>query len=235
MMNTAVKTQGFTLVEMAVALAIFGLLLGGLLMPLSAHMDQRNYSETRKAMADIREALLGYAMVHGYLPCPAVSASDGSEDRAAGGACVKRAGFLPWSALGLPKLDQWGHLYRYSATPAFTDSATKASLATTGDTVISTRDSAGNLGSLANSTSVAAAVVSFGKNGRWGYTDIGTQIADGSTTNADEDTNGSGTKTFFSREYTGNPTAGGGEFDDLVVWIPSSLYFNRMVSAGQLP
>lgn len=231
----AMKHSGFTLIEIAVVLVVVSLMLGGLLMPISAQLDQRNYSEARKAMTDIKEALMGYAMTHGYLPCPAISVSDGSEDRGGSGACNKRVGFLPWSALGLPKLDPWGRLYRYSATAVFTDSVTKASLTSTPDILIKTRDTSGASINLTNTSTVVAAVVCFGKNGRWGYADNGTQAADGSTTNTDEDTNGSGNTSFFSRELTTNTAAGGGEFDDLAIWIPASLYFNRMVSAGQLP
>jgi prepilin-type N-terminal cleavage/methylation domain-containing protein len=40
---------GFTLVEMAIVLVIVGLLLGGLLMPLSAQIEQRRIGETQKA------------------------------------------------------------------------------------------------------------------------------------------------------------------------------------------
>ena len=64
--------NGFTLIEMAIVLMIVGLLLGGLLVPLSAQMDQRNISDTQKAMSEIKEALIGYAMANGRLPCPAV-------------------------------------------------------------------------------------------------------------------------------------------------------------------
>ncbi|HLD09715.1 MAG TPA: prepilin-type N-terminal cleavage/methylation domain-containing protein, partial [Methylophilaceae bacterium] len=56
-------SNGFTLVEMAVVLVIVGLLLAGLLMPLSAQLDQRNTTDTQKALAEIQQALIGYAIV----------------------------------------------------------------------------------------------------------------------------------------------------------------------------
>ncbi|GBG13691.1 uncharacterized protein NMK_1242 [Novimethylophilus kurashikiensis] len=226
---------GFTLIEMAVVLVVVGLMLGGLLMPISAQLDQRNYTETRRAMSDIREALLGFAMANGHLPCPAISVSDGREDRAVSGICNKRVGFLPWSELAVPKLDGWGHLYRYSATQVFIDATPKVSLTSTPDILIKTRDTTGTAINLTNTSTVIAVVLSFGKNGRWSYSDQAIQAADGSTTNSDEDANASGTASFFSRELTANTAAPGGEFDDFVLWIPATLYFNRMVSAGQLP
>jgi len=44
---------------MAIVLVIIGLLLGGLLMPLSAQLEQQRISETQKYLDQIREALLG--------------------------------------------------------------------------------------------------------------------------------------------------------------------------------
>lgn len=230
-------SHGFTLVEMAVVLVILGLLLGTLLIPLSAQIDQRNYSETQKHMDEIREALIGYGASHGYLPCPAVSASNGSEDRS-GNTCTgsKRIGFLPWAELGVPKLDSWGHLYRYSVKLAYADSTTKISMTATGDITIQTRDGSGNLVNMSNANSIPATVVSFGKNGAMAYTDDGTQIANGSATNVDEVTNATGAgTTFVSRTYTDNTAASGGEFDDIVGWLSPNVYLNRMISAGQLP
>ena len=71
--------NGFTLLEMAIVLMIVGLLLGGMLVPLTAQMDQRNFTETRKSLDDIQQALIGYAIINGRLPCPASSTSNGVE------------------------------------------------------------------------------------------------------------------------------------------------------------
>lgn len=229
------KNKGFTLVEMTVVIVIIGLMLGGLLIPLSGQMDQRNYSKAQSDMSEIREALIGYGIANGYLPCPAISSSNGSEDRT-GTTCTsnKRAGFLPWAELGLPKLDSWGHIYRYSVDPDYSNSGNKISLSEEGDITIWSRDSAGALIKLTNDPAIPAVVVSFGKNGRHGFNDDGTQLTDTSATNVDEDTNSSGTTTFISRDYS-EVTSGGGEFDDVVVWISPNVYLNRMVAAGQLP
>lgn len=62
---------GFTLAELAVVLVIVGLLLGGLMAPLSAQMETKYRSDSEKRLSDIREALIGYALVNGRLPCPA--------------------------------------------------------------------------------------------------------------------------------------------------------------------
>lgn len=229
------ENLGFTLVEMAISLVIVGLLLGGMVLPLHTLQEQTTFSETRQKLGEIREALVGYGMSHGYLPCPAVSESNGAEDRdVATGACNKRVGFLPWAELGFQKLDSWGHLYRYSVSPAFSNSITKVSLTSTGDITVVARDVNGATSNISN---IPAVVVAHGNSAPWAYQDDGTLITDTSLTNVDEDVNGNtaaGT-TFYTRDITKNTGSTGGEFDDIVVWIPTSLYLNRMISAGQLP
>ena len=65
------RQYGFTLMELAVVLMIVGLLLGGLFIPLSSQRDLQGRQTTEKALADIREALIGFAVINGRLPCPA--------------------------------------------------------------------------------------------------------------------------------------------------------------------
>jgi len=231
------RIRGFTLVEMAVVLVIFGLLLGGLWMPLAAQMNQRNYSETNQQISEIKEALIGYALTNGYLPCPAISAANGSENRAGDGTCNARVGFIPWVALGVKGTDSWNHLFRYSVTPAYARSDTSVVLSppTNRDITIRTRNSVGNLVNLSNASDIPAVVISYGKNGFFGTSPDGTALADGSATNVDEDTNGAGVTTFISRDITDNTAVNGGEFDDIVAWISPRIYLSRLVSAGHLP
>lgn len=231
--------NGFTLVEMAIVLVIVGILVAAFLTPLSAQIDQRNYAETERNLEEIKEALVGYGLSHGYFPCPAISATNGLEDRT-GASCTggKRVGILPWSELGVPQVDSWGHLYRYSVTLAYADSATKINLSplTASDITITTRDNAGNSQNLSNANSIPVAIMSMGKNGVWGIDSGGVQVTDSSLTNVDEDTNGNGNgKAFKSRFPTTDTAITGGEFDDIVVWISPNVYLNRMVAAGQLP
>jgi hypothetical protein len=39
----------------------------------------------------------------------------------------------------------------------------------------------------------------------------------------------------MARDFTANPAAAGGEFDDRVAWLGTSMLFGRMVQAGKLP
>lgn len=234
------NSRGFTLVEMAIVLVVVGLLVSALLTPLSAQRDLKDYAETKKNLEEIKESLIGYALTHGYLPCPAISASNGVEDRT-GATCTdpgtgpKRVGYLPWAELGVSKLDSWNHLYRYSVTLAYTNSLAKITLSTSADIKIQTRNSLGNLVDLTNANVIPFVVVSMGKNGLGATNNDGSINVDTSATNTDEDTNVGGTAIFVSRDFSSNTTFGGGEFDDLVAWVPSGVYINRLVQANQLP
>ncbi len=140
--------RGFTLAEMAVVLVIVGLLLGGLLAPLSAQTELRQRSDNEKTLADTREALIGFAIINGRLPCPADrtiatgNANAGVEaTTAAGGPCACTAattgiaaigatacsdttplsvtGVLPWATLGLQETDAWNNRFTYRITTRF--------------------------------------------------------------------------------------------------------------------
>lgn len=230
---------GFTLVEMAIGMMIIALLLGSILVPLSAQVEQRKISETQKVLDETKEALIGFALAHGYLPCPAVSATNGDEARNSGGTCANRYGFIPWAALGSPKLDAWGHIIRYSVSPNFSNSAMPFTLTSASDITIQSRNSLGTEYNVSNSAAVPAVILSVGKNGYWGTTDTGDAVEDKppvETNNPDEDINGNGTGTsFFHRTMTTNEGVAGGEFDDIVVWLSRHVLFNRMVAAGRLP
>jgi prepilin-type N-terminal cleavage/methylation domain-containing protein len=238
---TALRKRGFTLVEIAVAIFIIALLLGSMLVPLNVQVGQRKISETQKTLDEIKEALVGFAVANGYLPCPAISATNGQEDRM-GGICTagKRHGFIPWVTLGVAKLDGWGNIFRYSVTPAFASDTSLFSLTTSPDITVHTRDATGALVSLTNANSIPAVILSHGKNGYGGFNDHGVAQAFPASgwpaSYPDENTNASSATTFVSRVLQEAGAAGiGGEFDDIVIWLSPNILFNRMVAAGKLP
>lgn len=130
------NNYGFTLVELAMVLFIVGLLLGGMLVPLSTKLEQDNRETTNTNLNDIREALLGYAVINRRLPCPdcpdgatgscsavaAANRNDGMEDRSGSTPnrlCQTDIGNLPWVDLQAGEFDAWGRHFTYRVTPAF--------------------------------------------------------------------------------------------------------------------
>ena len=119
--SAAAKVRGFTLVELAVVIAIVALLLGALLVPLATQFQARNVKETRASLKEIKESLLGYAMTQGRLPCPDTDATpDGQENAPCGVWPQSVEGFLPYNDLGVPATDAWGRIFRYAVTSEFT-------------------------------------------------------------------------------------------------------------------
>jgi prepilin-type N-terminal cleavage/methylation domain-containing protein len=229
--------RGFTLVEIAIVLVIVGFLIGGLVTPLTMQIEQRKVSETQRALDEAREALIGFALRNGYLPCPAVSATNGLEDRA-GTVCneEKRQGFLPWATLGLPKLDGWNHLFRYSVTPAFADSAARFTLKTPRDISVQTRDASGALIAATAANDIPAVILSHGKNGFGATSELGIPAAAAVAGNLDEQTNADAAGVnFVTRTIGADAASPGGEFDDVVLWLSPNILFSRMVAAQRLP
>lgn len=104
---------GFTLLEVAIAILVVSLLLGGLLGPLSVRVEQQERARTQALLEEIREALLGYAAMYGILPCPTTEQNPASTNYGvadatcpAGGATTD--GYLPWKTLGVSLTDAWG-------------------------------------------------------------------------------------------------------------------------------
>lgn len=216
-MIVIIKNKGFTLVEIAIVLIVVGLMMSAFLMPLAAQIDQRNYIETQRELSEIRDALIGFALsntaVDGkpYLPCPD-SNGDGFEDRAAG-VCVNIVGVIPWATLGIGRLDRWGNVYLYRVTQGFANSNVGFTLGTPRD--IEIRSAAAGPVIAVN---VPAVIVSKGKTG--------------AGAGADELENSDGDTIFVDRTQT---NVAANAYDDAVIWLPSAILYNRMVTAGRLP
>ena len=224
------QARGFTLIELAISLAIIALMLGMLLVPLNAQIDQQRINDTQKLLATISEAIQGFAVASGRLPCPATATTDnhtpgaGMENRA-GTVCGITEGVLPWATLGMPELDSWGRRFTYRVTPSFADdpSGGLQSSFLLSDNGNITITSAG--GAVTIAANVTAVVVSHGKNGNGGYLPSGLRMALGT---GDELENADADASFVSKVPDPN-------FDDLLVWVTSSVLKSRMVAANRLP
>jgi hypothetical protein len=159
-------------------------------------------------------------------------ANDGIEDRNTVGGCSVVEGNLPWVTLGINGTDAWGNRIRYSVTQVFANSQTGIRLTNTGTLTVNTLN---NLGAtIAAATTVPVVVLSHGPNAWGAISANGQAIPAPPVANVNETENADADTTFVSNTPV---IAGGtgGEFDDIVSWLPASLIFNRMLQSGKLP
>ena len=258
-------SKGFSLVELAVALAIITLLLAGALIPLSTQIDVRNVADTQRSMESIREAIVGFAQANGRLPCPAngsvAAGVAGAGTEVLSGAspnttCTNAFGVVPWATLGVPETDNWGKRFSYWVSPVFSDGIglntfgagctpapnppSSFALCSLGTLTVNTRNEITHAATAVGLV-LPAVIISHGKNGFGAFTPGGATFT--APVGADEIANATGAATtFFSRTQTPraspcNDAAGPSfcEFDDIVVMITSNLLIARMVAAGRLP
>jgi type II secretory pathway pseudopilin PulG len=206
----------------------------------SAGLRAERERRTLAAIAQAREALLGFANAHGRLPRPAVSATNGAESVAACSTDAACTGFLPWVALGIERADSWGKLLRYSVAPVYTEGPV-ARVSAVGTKTVLTRDTSGRIRYLAGSPvctlasqCLAAVVYSAGRE-NFGTGELGVPLPNASATNIDEAANNIATLNFMSRARSEDPRAPGGEFDDLVAFVAPGQLYQQMEKAGMLP
>ncbi|GMQ89293.1 MAG: hypothetical protein BMS9Abin09_0765 [Gammaproteobacteria bacterium] len=219
--------NGFTLVEMSIVLVIISLLVGGLLAPLSAQKEQEWRTDNAALLEQAREALVGFALVNGRLPCPDTSTPPNGVEN---GGCPRlntdpNQGTLPWVTLGLDTgLDPWGSPIGYAVNGAFSNPLLTATapfpLGTAGVgagilRVSATPANCAGPGTVADN--VPAILWSGSKN---------------DYRSNDENENTNLDRCFVSKDYN---TIVGNEFDDQVLWLSPNILFGRMIKAGVLP
>jgi len=231
------RNRGFTLTEMAVVLVIISLLIGGLLMPLGSQQDIRANHETQDRLAEAKEALMGYAVANGRLPCPATAISNGAESPVTGGICNAAAtdSYLPAATLGLAPVDSqgrlmdaWGFPIRYYVTSANSSAfTTVAGMKTQTISALIPDLKVYTDHTLATSltTNAIAVLYSTGKTG--GSGPLGDDEKE--NPNAASATIPDPTPNAFVSHL---PTP---DFDDVLIWITPNILYSRMISAGQLP
>jgi prepilin-type N-terminal cleavage/methylation domain-containing protein len=228
---------GFTLVELAVGLAIISLLLGALLTPLATQHRMRKNKEAERELREVKVALIGFAIANGRLPWPdtEVATPDGLENVPAGVTalpptpvggppCTVCEGLLPWQTLGTVPTDPWGRRYRYRISPEFgypvrtgqPAATAQFDLLEAGTVRVNTRGDVGGGGEkkdpLVLTTDAAAAVVSLGSNGLGGVWLDATSMPDTAAgtderTNSDDANPAAPTPHFYARRIT-LPTTG---------------------------
>ena len=252
------RQRGFSLIELAIGLVIVATLLSALLVPLATQMDQRRTAETQRLLEAARDALVGFAIANGRLPCPAVDATNGIETFATGGStvngnCATTTGFLPAVALGLDGvngngmlLDAFGGQVRYAV-------AMPSGLAGMPDNAFTRTDgmkTSATMRAIASSESLLS--ICAASEGAGAQTACGSgiaKLADGNVIAVvySQGTNGTDTVRTLATDETENlPEANDRVFvsrvqndqtgyDDMLVWISPATLISRMTAGGALP
>ena len=115
---------GMTLAELAIALMVLGLIMGGALDLYNRAHGQREIEGTYENLDAITDTLSVYVASHGRLPCPADPAVNEMTLGLERTTCdaSTREGILPFATLNIPRktaMDGWGRYFTYAVSPVF--------------------------------------------------------------------------------------------------------------------
>ena len=250
--------SGFTLVELSIVILIMGLILGGIAMPLSVQRENVRIREARDLLVHVEETIQGYALVNGFLPCPATPSSNGLV-ALAGGNCAVQHGFVPASTLGLSGsrnddnllLDPWASPIRYSVSASDVDGDGSWDFTTSGElrdvgmpnlapdlTVCSTASgtTASACGTAATTLSSRAPMVVYSMGKDWASFGGADQLENAGATLGGGPSGANypiaADVVFVSRSRS---EQSGNKFDDVLVWMSPLSLFHQLVNGGQLP
>lgn len=203
-----VRQRGFTLIELAIVVAIVGVMISGGVFGLNALRENARQKESNTSLRDVEYALTLHVIRHGRLPW-ADTDQDGDEDANA------TEGTVPWTALDLSRgdvIDGWGNFLRYAVDPQFVNVA--AAELTCARDPGALRDNFQQTGALAlqdlagGATPAAYVLISHGANGLGAVNAGGGANAGAASGNETENTDADVT-------FRAEGLAAGGVFDDI--------------------
>lgn len=220
-LNTINKNKGFTLIEVAVVLMIFGLLFSILMPSLYFLTEKRKFDQTNSRLAIVKDALINFSVVNQRLPCPATPNSKGVGMQKSTGECEQNyTGFVPAMELGLSEinhdgfiLDGWGNPIKYAVTNAniyayVTKEGVKNNLTTGLNPNLEVSN--GMLPNVTLVRNLPVIIYSSGRNGIF-------------------ESYSSNSPTIFVHHEPTVKDSPLGEFDDQLLWISNSNLIGRMV------
>ncbi len=230
------RRLGYSLIELAVVLAVLGLIAGMGLSLLGSHNTKKQLADMSDQMLQIRLAIKHHLVKYGYLPCPA--ARDAAEDTAnfgrsenCGVAAVNpgvfdagtvRVGSVPVRTLNLPDrmmYDAWSMRLTYAVVENLARDQANYNAYANAETngVIELRDVAG--AQIPPSTSalvVAYLVVSHGKDKKGAYNKAGAITVPCGATGKDFE-NCDNDKIFVNGDITESDVVAN-YYDDILEW-----------------
>ena len=119
-MSIKVFRAGFSLIEVAIALLILGIILLNFQGIVQRIFEVDHQQTQQNDILRINDAINTFLSVNAFLPCPDTdSPPDGLENRVDGTVdslikvCADREGYLPYNDLGVKPKDAWGNDYYY--------------------------------------------------------------------------------------------------------------------------
>lgn len=244
--------SGFSLLEITIVIAIIGLLATAIVTPLAVSIEQGQRSQVEDQFEDIEEALIGYTLSNGQLPCPDCRAgsgdadctangnveNDGIEDRDGTGDCAIGPfagasdvifGNLPWVTLGVNGTDAWSRTFNYAVDSNFADDPSTPSCVPT-DNVSFAICSTADINIMDRSSDCAAGA---GNNIALGIPVLVFSEASNLASSCNElDNTDTDDTNFVFTQYTQSADI---YYDDLMFWIPRFVLTSYMVKAELLP
>lgn len=173
------------------------------------------------------------AILRHYLPCPDTD-GDGLENRT-GETCTQAQGNLPWVTLGAASQDAWGNRLQYSVSTSYANRSLGFTSGSIGPNQICDTSSGGcSSGNIAKDVPVL--VLSHGSNGYSALSANGTTLSTPTGTDELENSLADADQKFVSRApykpADGSSSELAKEFDDMLIWIPTTLLTTRVCPAG---
>ena len=219
------RISGFTLIEMAMVLFIIGLLISSLLIPTSEQMNQHKIKVTQQRLEKIKEALIGFAIHNGYLPCPNALPFEDGKGQPPPCSKKKKEGQIPWAVLGVNeiKIDGWSRPFRYRLDDAYRHSVEPIPVSTN---LLEVKNIQGKkLVSDNVDYNVVAVIFSCGKNGIPDEENYDTNVTVNTPTCTNSDNPNNSIYTQDVRMEN--------QFDDILIWLPRTILVNRLIAAGK--
>lgn len=243
--------QGFTLIELCLALTVMGLILATVLQQMNAYTKMKSRDDTATSLTALEAAFNEFYYQNNRHPCPAdiTLARTHTNYGREGTNCTAGAvitGMVPFRAMNIPEnlaYDGWHNRITYAVTRTLTVAPVAATAVGAIPLTLITYDAATGTTSYAPPLAPVNAhyvLVSHGDNGVGAYNESGIisrvcadpmSPANAERTNCDANT----TYTFASSRYYVNYSNGADYFDDIVstvrtvptrIWISSPVNRN---------